>query len=160
MGQLLRRLNELGIAENTIVIFTSDNGGLHVPELNMFASRTILRSAPGRDFVYEGGLRVPAIVRWPNSVPAGRVIDAPIVNTDWLPTLLECAGQPAPADSDGVSLAVFTGQAAAPSAPSSGTSRITRTKAVSRPGPSVRALETHRVLRGRPCASCSIWPRT
>jgi arylsulfatase A-like enzyme len=50
-------------------------------------------------------LRIPLIVRWPGHVPAGRVVEEPVVNTDWLPTLLELAGQPVPAGLDGVSFA-------------------------------------------------------
>lgn len=115
VGQLLRRLESLGLAANTIVIFTSDNGGLHVPELT---HERITHNTPyraGKGFLYEGGLRIPAIVRWPGHVPAGRVIDAPVLNTDWLPTLLECAGQRVPDNLDGVSLAAtLTGHGDAP----------------------------------------------
>lgn len=115
VGRLLARLDALGLATNTLVIFTSDNGGLHVPE---GPHRTITHNTPfraGKGFLYEGGLRVPLIVRWPGRVPAGRVVDAPVVNTDWLPTLLELAGQPVPAELDGVSLAaLLTGRGPAP----------------------------------------------
>ena len=103
------------MTSNTIVIFTSDNGGLHVPELT---HQRITHNAPyraGKGFLHEGGLRVPLIVRWPGHVPAGRVADAPVVNTDWLPTLLEWAGRPVPENLDGVSLGGFlTGRSAAP----------------------------------------------
>lgn len=115
VGRLLARLDALGLATNTLVIFTSDNGGLHVPE---GPHRTITHNTPfraGKGFLYEGGLRVPLIVRWPGRVPAGRVVDAPVVNTDWLPTLLELAGQPVPPELDGVSLAaLLTGRGPAP----------------------------------------------
>jgi arylsulfatase A-like enzyme len=115
VGHLLRQLDTLNLASNTIVIFTSDNGGLHVPELN---HQRITHNAPyraGKGFLYEGGLRIPAIVRWPGHVPAGRVVDDPVVNTDWLPTLLECVGRPVPEGLDGVSLhGLLTGQSDAP----------------------------------------------
>ena len=92
VGRLLARLDALGLATNTIVIFTSDNGGLHVPE---GPHATITHNAPfraGKGYLYEGGLRIPLIVSWPGTVPAGRAVNAPVINTDWLPTLLDCAG--------------------------------------------------------------------
>jgi arylsulfatase A len=105
VGRLLARLEELGLATNTLVIFTSDNGGLHVPE---GPHRTVTQNAPfraGKGFLCEGGLRIPLVVRWPGHVPAGRVVDTPVVLTDCLPTLLELAGRPVPANLDGLSLA-------------------------------------------------------
>ena len=115
IGRLMAKLETLKLADNTIVIFTSDNGGLHVPELN---HRRITHNSPyraGKGFVYQGGLRIPLIVRWPGHVPAGRVVDDPVINTDWVPTLLELAGQPAPTGLDGVSFAAFlTGRGLAP----------------------------------------------
>jgi arylsulfatase A-like enzyme len=91
VGRLLARIDALGLAENTIVIFTSDNGGVHMPE---GPHNIITHNAPfraGKGYLYEGGLRIPLIARWPGRIPAGRTIDAPVANTDWLPTLLECA---------------------------------------------------------------------
>jgi arylsulfatase A-like enzyme len=105
VGRLLARLDALGLAEKTIVIFTSDNGGLHVPEAT---PGFVTHNAPfraGKGFVYEGGLRIPLIVRWPGKVPAGRVIETPVSQLDWVPTLLELAGLPAPAGLDGASIA-------------------------------------------------------
>ena len=115
VGRLMAKLEALKLADNTIVIFTSDNGGLHVPE---GPHPKVTHNTPyraGKGFVYEGGLRIPLIVRWPGRVPAGRVVDAPVINTDWIPTLMELAGQPIPAGLDGVSLAaLLTGRGAAP----------------------------------------------
>jgi arylsulfatase A-like enzyme len=115
VGRLLAKLDSLDLADKTIVIFTSDNGGLHVPE---GPHRRITYNSPyraGKGFVYEGGLRIPLIVRWPGHVPAGRVVDAPVINTDWLPTLLDLAGLPVPAGLDGTSLASFlTGRGPSP----------------------------------------------
>ena len=105
IGKLMAKLEELKLVENTIVVFTSDNGGLHVPELN---HKRITHNTPfraGKGYVYEGGLRIPLIVRWPGRVPAGKVVEEPVINTDWIPTLLELAGQPAPGGLDGVSFA-------------------------------------------------------
>jgi arylsulfatase A-like enzyme len=107
VGCLMARLDALKLAENTIVIFTSDNGGLHVPEGGhpKITHNTPFRA--GKGFVYEGGMRIPLIVRWPGHVPAGSVLDAPVINTDWLPTLLELAERPVPSGLDGASFAAL-----------------------------------------------------
>jgi arylsulfatase A-like enzyme len=119
VGRLLAKLDALGLTSNTIVIFTSDNGGLHVPEGNhtRITHNTPFRA--GKGYLYEGGLRIPLLVRWPGHVPAGRRVDTPIINADWLPTLLELASaspqrrtdfQPAPT-LDGISFAsLLTGR--------------------------------------------------
>ncbi len=104
LGQLLSHLEAAGLADRTLVIVTSDNGGLHVPE---GPHARVTHNTPfraGKGFLYEGGLRVPLIVRGPG-VPRGRVSDAPLVNTDWMPTLLELAGAPPARGLDGVSQA-------------------------------------------------------
>jgi arylsulfatase A-like enzyme len=115
VGRLLAKLESLKLADNTIVIFTSDNGGLHVPEGR---HKRVTHNTPyraGKAFVYEGGLRVPLIVRWPGHVPAGIIAREPIINTDWVPTLLELTGGPAPSGLDGLSFApLLTGRGAAP----------------------------------------------
>jgi arylsulfatase A-like enzyme len=102
VGRLLAHLDAAGLRERTIVVFTSDNGGLHVPEgpHPRVTHNTPFRA--GKGYLYEGGVRVPLIVRGPG-IPAGRVIDAPMMNTDWLPTFLELAGAPAATGLDGVS---------------------------------------------------------
>jgi arylsulfatase A-like enzyme len=105
VGLLLRELDDLGLRTNTIVIFTSDNGGLHVPE---GGHRRITHNAPfraGKGYLYEGGTRVPLIVRWPGHVPAGKVTDWPVINTDWFPTLFQIIGVTAPKGLDGESFA-------------------------------------------------------
>ena len=113
VGLLLAKLDALGLRSNTLVIFTSDNGGLHLPE---GGHPRITDNAPfraGKGFLYEGGLRVPLIVRWPGRIPASRVTDAPVINTDWLPTLLELAGAAPLKNLDGESFsALLTGGAA------------------------------------------------
>ena len=99
IGLLAKKLDELGLAENTIFIFSSDNGG----ELKV-TSNAPLRG--GKSQLYEGGIRVPLIVRWPKGkVPAGKVCSQPVVNHDVYPTILEAAGiEPDPAQTlDGVS---------------------------------------------------------
>jgi len=115
VGRLMEQLDALKLAENTIVVFTSDNGGLHVPE---GGHPRITHNSPyraGKGFVYEGGMRIPLIVRWPGHIPAGAVLDVPVINTDWIPTLLELAGRPVPSGLDGASMAaVLTGRGPAP----------------------------------------------
>ncbi len=98
-GRVLAALDEAGVADRTLVIFTSDNGGLLGPTHN-----APLRS--GKGYPYEGGIRVPLIVRWPGVVPAGTTSDAPAISVDLLPTILEAAGAKPPAGRalDGVSL--------------------------------------------------------
>ena len=98
VGMISEKLNELGLAENTIVIFSSDNGG----ETNV-TSNAPLRG--GKSQLYEGGIRVPVIVRWPGKVPAGTISNQPTVNSDFYPTLLEAVGIARPSDHavDGVS---------------------------------------------------------
>ncbi len=107
VGRLLAKLDALKLTDQTIVIFTSDNGGLHVPE---GPHPRVTHNSPyraGKGFVYEGGLRIPLIVRWPGHVPPAALVDTPVINTDWLPTLLGLAGLPVPAGLDGVSLAAL-----------------------------------------------------
>jgi len=115
VGRLMAKLDALKLADKTIVVFTSDNGGLHVPE---GPHPRITHNTPyraGKGFVYQGGLRIPLIVRWPGHIAAGRVADDPVLNTDWVPTLLELVGQPVPAELDGVSVAaLLTGRGPAP----------------------------------------------
>jgi len=105
IGLLTAKLNELQLAENTIFVFTSDNGGLHVPEgpHERITHNTPFRA--GKGYTYEGGQRVPMIVRWPGHVAEGCVIDEPVNNIDWIPTLLELIGAPVPQGLDGISFA-------------------------------------------------------
>ncbi len=106
VGRLLDALDELKLHDNTLVIFTSDNGGVHLPELKEDAPTHNTPFRAGKGYLYEGGLRIPLIVRLPKVVPAGRVIDAPVINTDWLPTILDFCSVPFDASkSDGASLA-------------------------------------------------------
>lgn len=99
VGRILGALEEAGLADETVVLFTSDNGGLEGPTDN-----DPLRS--GKGYPYEGGLRVPFIVRWPGVVPPATVSYEPVMGIDVLPTILEAAGLPLPAGRviDGISL--------------------------------------------------------
>ena len=85
VGRLLKKLDELKIADKTIVVFFSDNGGLE-----RAAKQTPLRS--GKANLYEGGIREPLIVRWPGTVVPGSVCSEPVISVDFFPTFLEIAG--------------------------------------------------------------------
>jgi arylsulfatase A len=116
VGRLMKKLEDLKLVESTIVIFSSDNGGLHVPE---GGHKKITHNTPyraGKGFLYEGGLRIPLLVRWPGHVPSNKVSEIPVVNTDWVPTLLNMVGLPIPNDLDGMNLGPFlTGRGSVPS---------------------------------------------
>lgn len=90
VGDLLKSLDDMGIADNTIVIYSTDNG----PHLNSWpdAGQTPFRGEKNTN--WEGGWRVPAMVRWPNHVPADTVSNQIVHHMDWLPTLLAAAGEP------------------------------------------------------------------
>jgi WD40 repeat protein len=85
VGRLVRKLDELKIADRTLILFTSDNGGLDTA-----TSNAPLRGAKATP--YEGGVRVPWTVCWPGVVPAGSVCTVPVASIDWYPTVLEAAG--------------------------------------------------------------------
>ena len=99
VGSVLETLDRLELTDDTLIVFTSDNGGLLGPTDN-----TPLRS--GKGYAYEGGIRVPFIASWPGTIPSGSVSDTPVVSIDILPTLVEAAGLPMVTDRpiDGVSL--------------------------------------------------------
>lgn len=91
VGKVLDKLKTKGIEDNTIVIFFSDNGGLSTSEGRPTAN-TPLRT--GKGWLYEGGIREPAIIKWPGQTDKGRVSDAVITSMDFYPTILEMAGLP------------------------------------------------------------------
>jgi arylsulfatase A len=114
VGAVLEALDKKGVTDNTIVIFTSDNGTTHPSggdpvfgiggvDAAFFNSLAGLRGFKGS--VHEGGLRVPCIVRWPGEVQAGSTSDFPSYFPDWFPTLCELAGIDKPDGLDGISLA-------------------------------------------------------
>jgi arylsulfatase A-like enzyme len=109
VGRVLGKLDELGLAENTLVLFTSDNGGLSTSE-GWPTSNMPLRG--GKGWMYEGGIREPLLVRWPAKIKAGGVSNAPVSSVDYFPTFLEAAGAKTPEgmEIDGASLVpVFIG---------------------------------------------------
>ncbi len=113
VGEILDLLRELGLEDNTLVVFCGDNGGndyfrdkdhargFHGPNVNP-ATGVAFRGHKGR--LYEGGLRVPMIARWPGRIQAGRVSDHLWYFPDVMPTLAEFAGAAAPEDTDGISI--------------------------------------------------------
>lgn len=107
VGELLDLLDEYNLADDTIVVFTSDNGATHSPiggtDVDFFDSCGGLRGRKGS--MYEGGVRVPAIVRWPGHVPAGSESARITGFEDWLPTLAELCGCEPSAPTDGISFA-------------------------------------------------------
>jgi arylsulfatase A-like enzyme len=110
VGKVLAKLEELGLSDNTLVIFTSDNGGLSTSE-GWPTSNLPLRG--GKGWAYEGGVREPLLVRWPKVVKAGSVIDTPVSSPDFFPTLLAAIeAKPQRGQTlDGVSLLpLFNGQ--------------------------------------------------
>jgi arylsulfatase A-like enzyme len=101
VGRVLERLDRLGLRDSTVVVFTSDNGPVTRDwrqwwEVNLYGSAGDLRGRKGD--LYEGGIRVPAIVRWPGQVTAGRVSDEPLSGYDLMPTLASIAGAEVPTD--------------------------------------------------------------
>ena len=109
VGDIQKLLQDLHIDGDTMVIFSSDNG----PSIESYLPHEPLRADFFDSFgpfdgikrdCWEGGVRVPTLVRWPGHIPAGLVVKRPSISYDWLPTLAEAAGIPAPANADGVSL--------------------------------------------------------
>ena len=107
IGNVLNLLDELQLADNTLIVFSSDNGTTHLDQevdFAFFKSVGELRGLKGS--LYEGGVRVPTIVRWPGKVKAGSESDRVSGFEDWIPTILEAVGakEKAPDHTDGISL--------------------------------------------------------
>ena len=104
IGRLLRTLEETGKSDDTVVIFTSDNGGLSTAEGSPTTNRPLCE---GKGWMYEGGTREPLIVKWPGVTRPGSLCEVPVTSPDFYPTLLEMAGlDPLPEQhADGLSLA-------------------------------------------------------
>ncbi len=100
VGRILECLDEQGLTENTLLVFTNDNGG----QTQTGASNFPLRG--GKGTLWEGGIRVPLAIRWPQRIAAGQVVDDPVISLDLLPTFMAAArGTVNPAwNLDGISL--------------------------------------------------------
>lgn len=111
IGHLMKGLDDLGLRENTVVVFLSDNGGIDwTYDVNpvtkgdgvvtqLAVQRREYDNAPlraGKGSPYEGGIRVPCIVRWPKGIKAGQVCNTPVQVMDWMPTLCALAGATVP----------------------------------------------------------------
>jgi len=92
VGRIIEALDIHGLRDNTLIVFTSDNGGLtqRYGKRDFYTENLPLRR--GKGSAYEGGVRVPAIISWPGVVPEGTHCDTPIMSIDYYPTLLEAAG--------------------------------------------------------------------
>ncbi len=109
VGRVLKTLDDLKLSDNTIVVYTSDNGGVggYVRE-GIKQSGDVTDNAPlrsGKGSLYEGGTRVPLIVRWPGTILPGATCDTATIHVDFYPTMLDLAGAPSPSHTlDGESL--------------------------------------------------------
>ncbi len=90
VGQMLDKLDELGIADDTIVMYSTDNG----PHYNTWPDGAITPFRSEKNTNWEGAWRVPAFVRWPGKFAAGKTLNGIVSHQDWLPTLLAAAGEP------------------------------------------------------------------
>jgi arylsulfatase len=90
VGSLVDLLDELGIAEDTIVVYSTDNG----PHMNTWPDAGMTPFRGEKNTNWEGAYRVPAMVRWPDRIPAGTVLNGIMSHNDWFPTLLAAAGVP------------------------------------------------------------------
>ena len=107
VARVLATLEQRGYAENTIVIFTSDNGGEIFSEMGGLEGMKLQ--------LWEGGIRVPAFVRWPKVIPAGRTSEQVAMTLDWTATMLSAAGIPPGPELDGMDLLPHLRSGTAPS---------------------------------------------
>jgi arylsulfatase A-like enzyme len=101
VGRIVAKLDELGLSDDTIVIFTSDNGGVGGYNAEGVGRNEVTSNAPlrgGKATYHEGGIRVPYVFKYPGKIAAGRVSDEPINSVDLYPSLLELTGAAAPQD--------------------------------------------------------------
>ena len=90
VGELLKKLEQLGIADNTIVLYTTDNG----PHMNSWPDAAMTPFRSEKNTNWEGAYRVPCMIRWPNHIKAGSVSNELISGLDWMPTLMAAVGSP------------------------------------------------------------------
>jgi arylsulfatase A len=104
VGRVVAKIEALGLAENTLIVFTSDNGGLHVLKTPNTPATYNRPFRAGKGFLYEGGVRVPLLVRWDGKIRPGQTTGAAVISTDWTPTWLAVAGLATKDAFDGVDL--------------------------------------------------------
>jgi len=107
VGNIMAQLEHLGLSKNTIIVFTSDNGGLTTLPKNRKAPTSVIPLRAGKGWLYEGGIRVPTMIKWPDVIPKNSVCEEPIISTDFYPTILDLANLPTISEQhkDGKSLA-------------------------------------------------------
>ena len=118
VGRIVAKLEALGLTENTLIVFTSDNGGLHVLESPRTPATYNRPWRAGKGFLYEGGVRIPLIVRWAGKIRPEQTVDTPVISTDWTPALLAIAGVRSNEAYDGISFAELLTHNKAPPPPS------------------------------------------
>jgi arylsulfatase A len=91
VGRIVKKLDDLRLAERTVIFFTSDNGGLSVREGLHTPATSNAPLQAGKGYLYEGGIREPFLVRWPGTVKPGSVSDVPVCSIDLYPTILDMA---------------------------------------------------------------------
>lgn len=103
IGRLLKTVDEAGQADNTVIVFTSDNGGLSTAEGSPTCNAPLNE---GKGWMYEGGVREPLIIKWPGIIKPGSICDVPVTSPDFYPTMLDIAGLPLMPDQhvDGISI--------------------------------------------------------
>jgi len=104
VGRLVAKLDELQLSEHTLIIFTSDNGGLATVEGARVPATNNAPLREGKGYLYEGGIRVPLLVKWPSRVAAGSLCDTPVSSIDLFPTLAAACGVDHVAPLDGINL--------------------------------------------------------
>ena len=92
VGRLMKKLDDMNLTKNTIIIFTSDNGGLTTKPKPGSTSEYPYRG--GKGWLYDGGIRVPLIIRWPEVIKPGSICKTPVITMDFYPTMLDMAGLP------------------------------------------------------------------
>lgn len=103
VGQVLAKLRELNLEEDTLIFFLSDNGGPTTKFAPNGSRNGLLRGSKGD--TWEGGIRVPFVIQWKGKLPEGKTVDRPVISLDILPTALAASGQPrAAANLDGIDL--------------------------------------------------------
>ena len=144
VGQILAKLDELGIADNTIVLFTSDNGAAYEGHIGDLKG--------GKTDLHEGGIRVPMIVRWPAAIKAGQNTETFGHSTDLLPTFCEAAGVDLPTEMplDGLSLLPYFKGGTPPTAEERGTTlwQLNLYKHLQRPYPKPKPYATEVAMQG------------
>ncbi len=94
VGNIMQQLAKLGLSQNTIIVFTSDNGGLTTLPKKRKAPTAVTPLRAGKGWLYEGGIRVPTIMKFDGVIPKNTIADEPIISTDFYPTILDLANLP------------------------------------------------------------------